>query len=76
MNETIRKPLSVIRQEFIERLVEDVNNCPLPLFVIEPILQDVLNTVKAAAQQQYEAEKKQYEQQLQAQTETSSNNVE
>jgi hypothetical protein len=76
MNETIRKPLSVIRQEFIERLVEDVNNCPLPLFVIEPILQDVLNTVKAAAQQQYETEKKQYEQQLQAQTETSSNNVE
>lgn len=76
MNETIRKPLSVIRQEFIEQLVEDVNNCPLPLFVIEPILQDVLNTVNAAAQQQYEAEKKQYEQQLQAQTETSSNNVE
>jgi hypothetical protein len=76
MNETIRKPLSVIRQEFIEQLVEDVNNCPLPLFVIEPILQDVLNTVKAAAQQQYEAEKKQYEQQLQAQTETSSNNNE
>jgi hypothetical protein len=46
------------------------------LFVIEPILQDVLNTVKAVAQQQYETEKKQYEQQLQAQIETSSNNNE
>jgi hypothetical protein len=73
MNETIRKPLSVIRQEFIEQLVADVNNCPLPLFVIEPILQDILNTVKVAAQQQYEADKKQYEQQLHKQTETSSN---
>lgn len=76
MNETIRKPLSVIRQEFIEQLVADVNNCALPLFVIEPILQDILNTVKAAAQQQYATEKAQYEQQLKKQTETSSNNNE
>lgn len=76
MNETIRKPLSVIRQEFIEQLVADVNSCQLPLFVIEPILQDILNTVKAAAQQQYETDKAQYEQQLKKQTETSSNNVE
>lgn len=63
----ITKPLSVIRQEFIEQIVNDVNNCPLPLFVIEPILQDVLNTVKAAAQKQYEVEKAQYEAQLKEQ---------
>ena len=66
MNE-ITKPLSVIRQEFIEQIVNDVNNCPLPLFVIEPILQDMLNTVKAAAQKQYEVEKAQYEAQLKEQ---------
>lgn len=63
MNE-ITKPMSVIRQEFIEQLVNDVNNCQLPLFVIEPILQDLLSMVKSAAQKQYEAEKAQYEQQL------------
>ena len=66
MNE-ITKPLSVIRQEFIEQLVNDVNNCPLPLFVIEPILQDMLNMVKSAAKAQYEAEKAQYEAQLKEQ---------
>ena len=61
MNENIIKPLSVVRQEFIEQLVDDVNNCQLPMFIVETILQDMLNMVKAAAQKQYEAERAQYE---------------
>lgn len=64
MNEKIIKPISVVRQEFIDRLVDDVNNCDLPLFVIEPILQDMLASVRAAVQQQYEEEKAQYEKRL------------
>jgi predicted YcjX-like family ATPase len=64
MNEIV-KPMSVVRQEFIERIVNDVNNSQLPLFVVEPILQDLLNMVKTAAQKQYESERIQYEQQLQ-----------
>jgi hypothetical protein len=64
MNEKIIKPISVVRQEFIDRLIDDVNNCDLPLFVIEPILQDMLASVRAAAQQQYEEEKAQYEKRL------------
>lgn len=74
MNKAIKKPLSIIRQEFIEQLVNDVNNCELPLFVVEPILQDLLNMVKSAAQHQYETEKAQYEQQLNKQNEAGSNN--
>ena len=46
MNEQITKPISVVRQEFIENVINDINNCKLPLFVIEYILQDILNTVK------------------------------
>ena len=69
MNEQVTKPISVVRQEFIDQLVNDVNNCGLPLFVVEPILQDILYSVKAAAKQQYETEKAQYEQQLQEQKE-------
>ena len=65
----ITKPMSVVRQEFTEQLVGDINNCQLPLFVIEYILQDVLNTVKATAKQQCELEKIQYEQLLQKQKE-------
>lgn len=66
MNE-IKKPMSVARQEFIDGLVDYVNNSQLPLFVIEPILQDVLNAVKVSVQKQYETEKAQYEQMLNTQ---------
>lgn len=69
MNEKLIKPVSVARQEFIEQLVDNINNCQLPMFVIEPILQDMLNMVRAAAQKQYEAEKAQYEAQLHVQKE-------
>ena len=64
MNETITKPMSVMRQEFTEQLVSDINNCKLPLFVIEYILQDVLDTVKSAAKQQCEIETMKYEELL------------
>ena len=74
MNERVIKPMSVARQELAEQLVGAINNCPLPLFVIEYVLQDVLDTVKSAAQEQSKLEAEQYKQQLQAQTEASSNN--
>lgn len=64
MNENLTKPMSVAKQEFTEQLISDINNCKLPLFVIEYILQDLLGTVKSAAKQQYEMEKMQYEELL------------
>lgn len=71
MNENVIKPMSVIRQEFTEQLVSNINNCKLPLFVIEYILQDVLETVKTAAKQQCEMEKNQYEELLKRNQENS-----
>ena len=68
MNE-ITKPLSLVRHEFVEQLVNDINNCNLPLFVVEPILQDMLNMVRTAAQKQYEQDKIQYEELLKQQKE-------
>ena len=74
MNEKLIKPMSVCRHELIEQLLEDINNCQLPLFVVEYVLQDVLNTVKSAAKEQCSLEMTQYRQQLlHTQTETSSN---
>ena len=66
MNEKVTKPLSMVKQEFIEQVVNDINNCALPLFVVEYILQDILNTVKSTVRQQAEMEKIQYEQQTKA----------
>ena len=64
MDKNIVKPVTLIRQEFIDTLVDEINNCQLPMFVIEPILQDLLDQVRTAAQKQYEVDKKQYEEQL------------
>ena len=76
MNEKLVKPMSVVKQELVEQLVNDINNCSLPLFVIEYVLQDVLNTVKSAAQDQCKLERAQYELQLNKQKEPSTNNNE
>ena len=65
--------MSVARQELVEQLVDDINNCSLPLFVVEYVLQDVLNTVKTASQEQCQLEKAKYELQLKQQIEASSN---
>lgn len=66
MDKNIVKPITLIRQEFVDTLVEEINNCQLPMFVIEPILQDLLDQVKVMVQKQYEADKTQYEAQLNA----------
>lgn len=66
MDKNIVKPITLIRQEFVDTLVEEINNCQLPMFVIEPILQNLLDQVKVAVQKQYEADKAQYEAQLNA----------
>ncbi len=65
--EQITKPITVVRQEFIENIVNEINTCGLPLWAIEPILEDLLRSVKAESQRQYETEKAQYEQALASQ---------
>lgn len=64
MNDTLAKPMSVARQEFVEKLIKDVNECQLPLLVVEYVLKDMLEVVRTTAQKQYESEKAQYEYQL------------
>jgi hypothetical protein len=65
--EQIRKPITVVRQEFIAKMVNEINTCGLPLWAIEPILEDLLRSVKAESKRQYETEKAQYEQALASQ---------
>ena len=65
--EQIKKPITVVRQEFMEKMVNEVNTCGLPLWAIEPILEDLLRLVKAESQRQYETERAQYEQALASQ---------
>lgn len=58
------KPISLIRNELIENLASVINNSGLSPYVIEPILESLLNETRFTMQKQYEVEKKQYEQYL------------
>jgi hypothetical protein len=62
--EEIQKPITIMRQEFAEKISDVINNCNLPLFIIEPILKDVYLEVKSLSQKQYEMDKDEYESKL------------
>ena len=55
------KPLTVAREEFVEDLVNLINNSGLPFFVVLDILRSTVEEVQDAAKRQYEADKAKYE---------------
>ena len=57
----IEKPMIIKKQEFMENVVNLVNQSGLPHFVMEPILQDVLNAVHIGIEQEYQTAKSEYE---------------
>ena len=59
--ERIEKPTLVARQEFVENLVNLINESGLPLIIVQPILDTVREDVGRVIKQQYENEKDQYE---------------
>ncbi len=62
------KPITVLKEEFVEALVKLVNGSGLPMFVIESVLKDIIAEVHAGAQHQYEMDKKNYEESKQLET--------
>ena len=57
----MERPLSVAREDFVNALVELVNNSGLPMFVVLDVLKGATEEVKEAASRQYEQEKLEYE---------------
>lgn len=61
MNErNVKKPTTLLKEDFLTNLVDLCNNSGLPLFIVEYILRDVYAEVKALAQKQYEADLMEY----------------
>lgn len=56
------KPITIVRQEFLDNLVLLCNNSGLPFFCIEDALKDFMQKIHLAAIQQYEKDKQDYEQ--------------
>lgn len=58
------KPFSMKYEEFKSNLANLINNCGLPPFMIEVVLQNYYVEINNIAKNQYMADKTQYEQSL------------
>lgn len=70
-NNVITKPITLLRNEFIAKIVELCNNSGLPFFVVEDVLKNLIQEVRAAAQQQLKDDAERYQKLLQTQKEES-----
>ena len=57
----MNKPITVAYEEFKQQLADLINNSGLPIFMIEPILQNYLTEVRALIKRQYEMDRSSYE---------------
>lgn len=58
------KSITIIYEEFKENFANLINNCGLPICMVEPILENYLNEVKNIVKKQYEFDKRQYEESI------------
>ena len=59
-NKTLEKPITLVREDFINNVVDLCNNSGLPFFMIEDIMKDLVQKIHFAAQQQLEEDRKKY----------------
>lgn len=56
----MNKPITILREEFAQKLVEVCNNSGLPFFIIESLLRDMAAEAHNASLKQYESDLKRY----------------
>lgn len=55
------KPLYMLRNEFMEKLIKAANDSHLPFVIMEYVVRDFYEEVRNTAARQYDNEKEQYE---------------
>lgn len=56
----MNKPITIERQEVLQKLVDTVNGAQLPAFVLVDMLDDILQNMRAIARKQYEKDLETY----------------
>lgn len=56
----MQKPITLVREDFINALVTLINTSPLPMFAVEPILRQYADAVAVSAKQQLELDRQNY----------------
>lgn len=64
VNNVVAKPASLLKEDFIQDLTNLCNNCGLPLFVIEYMLNDFIKDVHVASKRQLELDRENYNKEL------------
>lgn len=57
----MKKPLVLAKEDFMTQLKGIINNCELPIIVLEPIMKSVYDEVRSAYIKHYNEEKEKYE---------------
>ena len=65
---TIVKPATLLKEDFVQNLIELCNNSGLPFFIVESIMRDILQEIHMASQRQLDADRVKYEQELKMQS--------
>lgn len=68
----MNKPLTISYEEFKQNLASLINNCGLPFVLVESVLQNYLNEISTVVKRQYQLEKTEYENTLNALVENDS----
>lgn len=71
-NTEVYKPVSMMRDEFVQGLINLANNSGLPAIIMEYVVRDFYQDIRATATKQYEQEKQQYQDELAKQTKNES----
>lgn len=66
---TINKPITLVKEEFSQNLISLINESKLPLFIIEPILKEILSEVQINVKRQLEMDRAEYNKALEEQRE-------
>lgn len=56
----LRKPLVLVRNEFLQKLIQAANDSGLPFVIMEYVVRDFYDEVRKSATQQYEKENEEY----------------
>ena len=75
MKNNIQKPISMIKNELTEQIVNSINQSGLPLCIIQLVIKDLYNDISKLAAEQEKQEILNYNQQIEAQFESDNSEI-
>lgn len=62
--ELIKKPITLLKEDFVNNLINLCNNSDLPFFIIESVISNLLKDIHIASEKQLESDRIKYNKEL------------